>query len=82
MEFTTSYEEQLFNEVLKLNELILEYRNKLTKRAKEKAIEGYNFALERNLTNENDVIFQSYINVATEDLMINEFDKHFKINKV
>lgn len=82
MKFTTSYEEQLFNEVLKLNELILEYRNKLTKRAKEKAIEGYNFALERNLTYENDVIFQSYINVATEDLMINEFDEHFKINKV
>lgn len=82
MKFTTSYEEELFDEVLKLNELILEYRNKLTKRAKEKAIEGYNFALERNLTYENDVIFQSYINVATEDLMINEFDEHFKINKV
>ena len=73
MERYTNYRNKI------LESKILEFRAKLMKAVGEKAVAGYNFAKERNLIVESDTIYQSYINIAAEDLMIEEFDKHFGI---
>jgi hypothetical protein len=62
-----------------LEALILQFRVFLTNKAAKKAIEGYNFALERNLCKASNTIQESYNTIAKEDCFLDEYDKHFGI---